>query len=58
MILKIHFSDVTKICYEMLRVSGLTLTDKSEHSEQVKKVFKHLVDIGRKIEEKHQVHFL
>ena len=39
----------------MLKVSGLTITDKSEHLEQVKKVLKHVADIGRRIEEKHQV---
>ena len=39
----------------MLKVSGLTITDKSEHSEQVRKVLKHVADIGRRIEEKHQV---
>ena len=41
----------------MLKVSGLTLPDlnKSEHSEHVKKVFKYVADVSRKIDEKHQV---
>ena len=41
----------------MLKVSGLTLSDlnKSDQTDQVKKIFKYVADISRKIEEKHQV---
>ena len=44
----------------MLKVSGLSLPDlnKSEHSEHVKKLFKYVADVSRKIEEKHQVTFM
>jgi len=40
----------------MLKVSGLTLSDlnKSDQTDQVKKIFKYVADISRKIEEKHQ----
>ena len=43
----------------MLKVSGLQLShlSKSEHSDQVRKLLKHVTDVLRKIEEKHQVDF-
>lgn len=54
--------ELIKLSDAMLKVSGLTLPDlnKSEHSEHVKKVFKYVADVSRKIDEKHQVsrHFI
>ena len=49
--------ELIKLSDAMLKVSGLTLPDlnKSEHSEHVKKVFKYVADVSRKIDEKHQV---
>ena len=54
--------ELIKLSDAMLKVSGLTLPDlnKSEHSEHIKKVFKYVADVSRKIDEKHQVsrHFI